>query len=65
MRIIGTAEGIIMPTIIAVHIANTNANSIGGHGAWAGIMSPLPDGIIRRPLMSMPPMPISTDSHTK
>jgi hypothetical protein len=28
MRIIGAAEGVIMPTIITVHMANTNANSI-------------------------------------
>ena len=65
MRIIGTAEGIITPTIITVHMANTNANSAGGHGLWAGTMSPLPDRIIRKPLMSMPPVPVSTDSHTK
>ena len=65
MRIIGIAEGVIMPTIITVHMANTNANSIARHGVCAGIMSPMPDGIIRKPVMSMPPMPISTESHSK
>jgi hypothetical protein len=30
MRIIGIAEDVIMPTIITVHMANMNANSI----AW-------------------------------
>jgi hypothetical protein len=28
MRIIGAAEGVIMPTIITVHMVNTDANSI-------------------------------------
>jgi hypothetical protein len=28
MRIIGAAEGVIMPTIITVHMTNTKANSI-------------------------------------
>jgi hypothetical protein len=65
MRIIGIAEDVIMPTIITVHMANTNANSIARHGVRAGIISPMPDGIIRKPVMSMPPVPISTDSNSK
>jgi hypothetical protein len=65
MRIIGAADGVIMPTIIAVHIANTNANSIDRHGTSAGIMRPMPDGITRKPVMSMPPMPMSAESHNK
>ena len=65
MRIIGTAEGVIMPTIITVHMAKTNANSIGRHGICAGIISPMPDGIMRKPVMSMPPMLVSAESHSK
>jgi hypothetical protein len=65
MTIIGTAEGTIMPTIITVHMTNTNANSIAGHGVCAGTISPMPDGIILKPLMSMPPMPMSAESHSK
>jgi hypothetical protein len=38
MTIIGAAEGVIMPTIITVHMANTNANSIARHGVCAGTM---------------------------
>jgi hypothetical protein len=63
MRIIGAAEGVIMATIITVHIANTNAHSIVRHGVCAGVTSPVPDGIVREPLMSMPPM--SAESHSK
>ena len=63
--IIGTADGVIMPTIITVHMANTNANSSACHGMCAGIMRPIPDGIIRNPAMSMPPMPMSAESHSK
>ena len=65
MRNIGAAEGVIMPTIITVHMANTNANSIACHGVCAGTMSPMPDGIIRKSPMSMPPMAMSTESHSK
>jgi hypothetical protein len=65
MRTIGTVEGIIMPTIIMVHIANTNANSIGRHGLSAGIMSPIPDGIIRKPVMSIPSISMSDASQSK
>ena len=65
MRIIGIAEGVIMLTIITVHMANTNANSIARHGVCAGTVCPVLDGIIRKPVMSMPPMPISTESHSK
>ena len=54
-----------MPTIITVHMANTNANSIARHGVCTGIMSRVPAGIVRKPVMSMPPMPISTESHSK
>ena len=56
MRNIGAADGVIMPTIITVHMTKTNANSIARHGVCAGIMSPMPDGIIRNPVISMPPM---------
>jgi hypothetical protein len=52
-----------MATIITVHTANTNANSIVRHGVCAGIMGPVPDGIVREPLMSMPLM--SVESHSK
>ena len=45
-------------------MANTNANSIARHGVCAGTMSPMPDGIIRKPLMSMPPMAMSAESHS-
>ena len=38
MRIMGAAEGAIMPTIITAHMAKTNANSIAVHGAFAGAM---------------------------
>ena len=65
MRIIGAAEGVIMPTIITVHMANTNANSVDRQGVCAGIMRPMPDGIIRKPLMSMPPTAMSAESHSK
>jgi hypothetical protein len=65
MRIIGAADGVIIPTIITVHMTNTNANSIGCHGVCAGIMSPIPDGIILKSLMSMPPMSMSAESHSK
>jgi hypothetical protein len=57
MRIIGAAEGVIMPTIITVHMANKNAKSITRHGACAGVMSPV--------LMSMPPMSMSAASHSR
>jgi hypothetical protein len=33
-----------MPTIITAHMANTNANSIALHGAFAGAMIPMPAG---------------------
>jgi hypothetical protein len=39
MRIIGAAEGAIMPTIITAHMVKTNANSMGLHGAFAGAMT--------------------------
>jgi hypothetical protein len=52
MRIKGAAEGAIMPTIITAHVANTNANSIGLHGAFAGAMIPMPAGIMRKPFNS-------------
>ena len=65
MRIIGTADGVIMPTIITVHMANTNANSIVCHGMSATIISPMPDGTIRNPVMSMPPMLMSAESHSR
>jgi hypothetical protein len=44
MKIIGIAGGVIMPAIITVHMANTNANSIARQGECAGIMSPMPAG---------------------
>jgi hypothetical protein len=61
---IGAAEGAIMPTIITAHIAKTNANSMGLHGAFAGAMIPVPAGIMRNPLMSMPPMSMSPASQS-
>ena len=64
MRIIGAAEGAIMPTIITAHMANTNANSIALHGAFAGAMIPMPAGIMRNPVMSMPPMSMSAASQS-
>jgi hypothetical protein len=65
MRIIGTADGVIMPTIMTIHMANTNANSIARHGMSAGIINPMPDGIILNPVMSMPSMLMSAESHSK
>jgi hypothetical protein len=35
MKIIGAAEGVIMPTIITVHMMNTYTNSIARQGACA------------------------------
>ena len=64
MRIIGAAEGAIMPTIITAHMANTNANSIALHGSFAGTMIPMPAGIMRNPVMSMPPMSMSVASQS-
>jgi hypothetical protein len=65
MRSIGAIEGVIMPTIMTIHMANTNTNSIVRHGMSAGMINPMPDGITRKPVMSMPPMPISAESHSK
>src|SRR5215831_10886964 len=53
-----------MPTIIIAHMANTNANSMAFQGAFAGAMIPRPAGIIRNPLMSMPPMFMSAPSQS-
>jgi hypothetical protein len=64
MRIIGAAEGAIMPTIITAHIANTNANSTALHGALAGAIIPIPAGIMRNPVMSIPPMSMSAASQS-
>jgi hypothetical protein len=44
-------------------MTNTNANSIALHGAVAGIIRPMPAGIMRKPDMSMPPISMSTASH--
>jgi len=63
IKIMGAADGVIMPTIITDHMANTNANSMGRHAAWAGAMIPKPAGIIRNSDMSMPPMSMSAASH--
>jgi hypothetical protein len=54
-----------MPTIITVHMAKTKANSIARHGVGEGIISPMPDGIILKSLMSMPPISMSAESHSK
>ena len=54
-----------MPTIITAHMANTKANSIGFHGSFAGIIRLWPDGIMRKPVMSMPPIDISSASQTR
>jgi membrane protein len=59
---LGAGIGMMMWT---VHMANTNANSIVRHGSCSGIMRPMPAGIIRKPGMSMPAMPMSTESHSK
>src|SRR6516165_3797881 len=64
MRIMGAADGVIIPTIMTAHMAKTNANSIPLHGESAGAMIPIPAGIIRKSLMSMPPMSMSTASHS-
>jgi hypothetical protein len=61
----GAAEGVIMPTIITVHMAKTNMNSIARHGISAGTMSAIPDGITRNPVMSMPAMLMSSERHSK
>ena len=53
-----------MPTIITSHMTNTNANSIIRHGALAGAMIPKPAGTMRSPVMSMPPISMSTASHS-
>jgi hypothetical protein len=58
----GAADGVIMPTIIASHITNIRTNSIALQGAAAGIIQPSPAGIIRKPVMSMPPMLMSSAS---
>jgi hypothetical protein len=63
MRIIGEADGAIMPIIITDHMTNTYVNSIGFQGAFAGTISPSPAGIIRNPAMSMPPISMSAASH--
>jgi hypothetical protein len=54
-----------MPTIITVHMAKTKANSIARHGISVGIISPMPDGIIRKPVISMPPISMPAESHSK
>jgi hypothetical protein len=62
MRIMGAAEGAIIPTIITAHIRNTYANSIARHGSLAGSMIPIPAGIMRHPVMSMPSMSLARQS---
>ncbi len=64
MRIMGAAEGAIIPTIITAHIRNTYANSIARQGSLAGNMMPIPAGIMRNPVMSMPPMSMSLASQS-
>ena len=64
MRIMGAADGVIIPTIITTHMAKTNPNSILLHGDSAGAMIPIPAGIIRKSLMSMPPMSMSAASRS-
>ena len=34
-------------------------------GIAVGIISPMPDGIIRKPVMSMPPISMSAESQNK
>jgi hypothetical protein len=65
MRIMGAAEGVIMPTIMTAHMAKTNANSTASHGEVAGIMRPSPAGTIRKPVMSMPPIFMSAASQIR
>jgi len=59
----GATEGVIMPIIITAHMTNTNVSSIRVQGAVAGIIRPMPAGIIRKPDMSMPPISMSSASH--
>src|SRR3974390_173563 len=65
MSIIGATEGVIMPIIMTTHITNTATNSMGCHGALTGIIHPWPAGIMRKPVMSMPPIHISLASQTR
>ena len=59
----GVTEGVIMPIIITAHMPNTNANSVVVQGAVAGIIRPIPAGIIRKSDISMPPTSMSAASH--
>jgi len=54
-----------MPNIITAHIAITHTNSTPFHGALAGIIRPMPAGIIRKPVMSTPPIFMSAASHNR
>jgi len=47
MRMTGAADGVIIPIIITTHMANTNANSIGCQGKFAGIIRDWPVGTMR------------------
>ena len=60
----GAAEGAIIPTIITAHIRNTYANSIALHGSLVGNIIPTPAGIMRNPVMSMPPIFMSLASQS-
>jgi hypothetical protein len=54
MRIMGVADGVIMPTIITAHIAKIIVNSIAFQGVAAGVIRTVPAGI-RNPDISIPP----------
>ena len=61
----GAADGVIIPTIITAHMAKTKTNSIATQGSLTGIMSPRPAGTVRKPVMSMPPMRMSSASQSR
>src|SRR5688572_28838467 len=42
MRTIGAADGVIMPTIMTVHMTNVNANSVAAHGPRSGPAALMP-----------------------
>ena len=60
----GAAEGAIIPIIMTAHIKNTYPNSMARHGSLAGNIIPIPAGIMRNPVMSIPPMSISSASQS-
>ena len=47
-----------MPTIITAHMANANSTAL------AGAIIPIPAGIMRNPVMSIPPISMSAASQS-